>query len=66
MANNNKLAAVMIKDFNYEYYAPCTIPAGRRLRIGSFGRLIPEGLVFNVGHGANEVIPRDYFIIEPW
>ena len=56
--------AVMVKDFSYSYYAPSTIEAGRRLCIGRFGHLTHEGLVFTVGHGANEIIPRDHFRLE--
>ena len=59
-----KKFAVMDKEFSYNYYAPSVIKVGDRIPIGPMNRLIPEGLVFVVGHGANEVIPNGYFHLE--
>ena len=61
--------AVMDRPFTYEYYTKTTIKKGQRFRIrtggGDYGyKLLEEGIVLVLGHGANEVIPATHFHLE--
>ena len=61
--------AVMDRPFTYEYYTKTTIKKGERFRIrtggGDYGyKLLDEGLLIILGHGADEIIPKDRFHLE--
>lgn len=59
--------AVMDRQFTYEYYGKNVVKKGARLRVGNRGygyQLLEEGLLIILGHGADEIIPRDRFHLE--
>lgn len=58
--------AVMDRAYTYNYYTKNTIRKGTQFRIGGpHGyRLLDDGLLLVLGHGADELVPRDRFHLE--
>jgi hypothetical protein len=54
--------ATLIKDFTYNFYGENTIPKGRQFRYGgrTGNTMTKDGLVFILGHGADQLIPMEY------
>lgn len=60
-----RLFAVMDRDFTYEYYRKEILEKGSRYRVGPHGnRLTDKGFILVLGHGANEIVPKEFFHLE--
>lgn len=58
-----KLFLVMEKPYTYEWYGEHTYKVGYRREIDPRD-LRDNGYYMTIGHGMNEIIPRDYFRLE--
>ena len=63
ITHRTKLFLVMVKPFTYEYYVKHTMKVGHRMEIHPRD-LRDNGYYMIVGHGMNEIIPRDCFRLE--
>lgn len=54
--------AVLNRPFTFEFYGTFTYPAGKQFNVGRGGNhLVEEGMIVVAGHGADFVIPNEYF-----